>query len=41
MDDTERDKEWADQIGKTVSIVFLVILFAIFAYGFLGYLVVG
>jgi len=37
----ENEQDWADQIAKRVSAVFVVLLAAFFAYAYLGWLVFG
>jgi hypothetical protein len=37
----ERNEDWADNTGKTLSLIFIVFLAGLFAYGFLVPLIFG
>jgi hypothetical protein len=37
----ENRQDWADMIGRRIATVFIVLLAAMFAYGYLGWLVGG
>ena len=38
---TQHNEDWADKIGKTLSVIFIVFLGGLFAYGFLVPLIFG
>ena len=37
----ESQQDWADRVGKRVSTIFIALMIALFAYGYLGRLVFG
>ena len=37
----ESNQDWADRVGKRVAAIVIALLIALFAYGYLGWLVFG
>jgi hypothetical protein len=37
----ESNQDWADRVGKRVAAIAIALLIALFAYGYLGWLVSG
>lgn len=37
----ENEQDWADRVGKQASTIFIALLFAMFAYGYLAQLFFG